>query len=63
MRELDIVLQRYLNETYPHATSGEQAEFARLLEQPDTDIMDWLLGRQAAPEDLSDVIRALRPRS
>ncbi len=59
LHELDLLLQRYLDQRYPQASAAEQMSFAVLLEQNDADIMDWVLGRRPAPEHLADVIRAL----
>ncbi len=59
LQELDLLLQRYLDQRYPRASAAERVSFAALLEQNDADIMDWVLGRRPAPEHLADVIRAL----
>ncbi len=59
LQELDLLLQRYLDQRYPRASAAERVNFAALLEQNDADIMDWVLGRQSAPKHLTDVIRAL----
>jgi antitoxin CptB len=59
LQELDVLLQRYLDQRYPRASTAERMSFAALLEQNDADIMDWVLGRQSAPKHLTDVIRAL----
>ena len=56
-----MVLQCYLNDVYPKASPEEQTAFAELLEQNDSDILDWLLGRCPPPERLADVIRTLSP--
>ncbi|MGH8128562.1 MAG: succinate dehydrogenase assembly factor 2 [Gammaproteobacteria bacterium] len=61
LRELDMVLQRYLEQRYPQASPQEQAAYVELLEQNDADILDWLLGRKPAPEHLTNVIRSLSP--
>lgn len=50
MRELDILLEHYLEEQYACACPAERAAFERLLEQPDADLYDWLLGR-SEPSD------------
>lgn len=62
LRELDLMLQRYLSEHYPSASAADQAAFVELLEQSDADILDWLLGRSAPPPDLANVVAALIPR-
>lgn len=60
IRELDLILQRYLADDYPGAPAVEQRAFAQLLEQPDADLLDWLLGRSEPPADLAHVIAKLR---
>lgn len=62
LRELDLMLQRYLNEHYPSASAADRKAFAELLEQSDADILDWLLGRSAPPPDMANVIATLSPR-
>ena len=59
MRELDLMLQRYLDEIYPRVSTAEQAAVAELLEQSDADLLDWLLGRRIPPDHLAHVVRAL----
>lgn len=62
MRELDMMLQRYLQDYYPFAPAADQAAFVELLEQSDADILDWLLGRAEPPSNMTNVIAALSPR-
>ncbi|MGH8610880.1 MAG: succinate dehydrogenase assembly factor 2 [Gammaproteobacteria bacterium] len=50
MRELDIVLERFLDRRYHQLTEADQLRFAELLDQADQDIMAWLLGT-AQPGD------------
>jgi len=61
LRELDLMLQRYLGEHYPSASAADQAAFVQLLEQSDADILDWMLGRSEPPPDLANVVAALSP--
>jgi antitoxin CptB len=58
-RELDVILLRYLETRYPQASTEEKRAFANLLERPDPDILEWLLGRAVPPAELSHVIHAL----
>ncbi|MBA3493667.1 MAG: succinate dehydrogenase assembly factor 2 [Gammaproteobacteria bacterium] len=44
MRELDIVLERFLDRRYHQLAEADQLRFAELLDQADQDIMAWLLG-------------------
>jgi antitoxin CptB len=50
MRELDVVLERYLQDRYPCAPAGEQQAFEQLLERPDPELFGYLLGRER-PDD------------
>lgn len=51
MRELDVLLTRYLEQAYPAADGAEQAAFRRLLEATDPDLIGWLLGRAEPPDE------------
>jgi len=50
MRELDVLLGRYLVQEYPTQPAPERAAFARLLEEEDPTLHRWLVGR-VEPED------------
>ena len=52
MRELDVVLERYLQERYATAPLVEQRAFEALLELPDPQLFGYLLRREtpADPE-------------
>ena len=47
MRELDELLQRYLERRYPYAPKIEQRQFESLLELQDPILLSYLLGHQA----------------
>lgn len=56
MRELDVVLQRYLERCYPGADPAEQQAFERLLELQDPQLLAYVT-RQAIPDpELAHVI-------
>ena len=44
MKELDLLLVRWLEHGWPGADAERRQAFAWLLEQPDPDLADWLLG-------------------
>jgi antitoxin CptB len=44
MKELDLMLGGWLEDRWPHAGPEERDAFQWLLEQPDPDLADWLLG-------------------
>lgn len=50
MRELDVLLTRFLDSQYEQATDQSKQDFGYLLEQEDDQLWDWLLGR-SSPED------------
>jgi antitoxin CptB len=50
MRELDVVLERYLQHRYAQAPPAERAAFERLLELQDPDLFGFLL-RRVRPQD------------
>ena len=49
MRELDVVLTRYLDRAFAHASPRERRAFAQLLEMQDPELFAYLVGR-AEPE-------------
>ena len=61
MRELDVLLERFLERQYAAASTEIQAAFARLLSLPDPEIFALIMGRQIADDpQLRDVIQRLR---
>jgi antitoxin CptB len=52
MRELDVLLDRYLRERYPCAPESEQQAFEALLDLPDPQLHAYLMRREvpADPE-------------
>ncbi len=46
MRELDVLLMRFLDEQYEMSSEQVQQRFAALLEAEDTSLYAWLTGRQ-----------------
>jgi antitoxin CptB len=51
MKELDVLLLRYLEHDYPLASPGERGAFERLLELQDPQIFGYLVGRELPPDD------------
>lgn len=52
MRELDVLLERYLQQRYPTASPAEQRAFIELLDCPDPQLFGFVTGREvpATPE-------------
>ena len=58
MRELDLLLARFLESGFERLDADGLAGFERLLESPDQDILAWLCGASDPPA--GDVARAVR---
>jgi antitoxin CptB len=60
MRELDVLLLRYLERDFPVADAATQAAFEELLSAQDPQIVDLLAGREVADDlALNAVIQRL----
>jgi succinate dehydrogenase flavin-adding protein (antitoxin of CptAB toxin-antitoxin module) len=61
MRELDLLLQDFLERAYPTLDEAARAAFIALLECPDALLFDYLMGG-VVPSDpaLADVVRRIR---
>lgn len=63
MKELDVLMTRYLDEHYENASAQEQSHFKTLLEMPDPDLYALILRRASAEsaqlENFTDQIRNL----
>jgi antitoxin CptB len=51
MRELDVMLTRYLDRVWPTASPAERAAFTQLVEMQDPDLFGYLVGRATPPEE------------
>ena len=60
MKELDVLLERYLERHYPAADARERAVLDRLLEVEDPDLHAWCMGRVAPPDEFRPLIEKLR---
>jgi antitoxin CptB len=64
MRELDVLLLRYLEREFPAASPAAQEAFEALLSAQDPEIVDLLAGRTVADDaSLNDVIQRLLAQS
>ena len=65
-KEMDLLLQQFVAEHYDNLTLAEQTAFRRLLDQPDPDIMDWVMEKAEPPtadiKRLIAIIRTIRLR-
>jgi succinate dehydrogenase flavin-adding protein (antitoxin of CptAB toxin-antitoxin module) len=61
MKELDVLLERYVRSRLSEATSEERQALTSLLELPDPVLWDYLFGHAAAPEPpLAALVAAIR---
>ena len=61
MLELDIFLNRFLQEAYPHLIPADQNLFKELLQETDQDLFIWLTGREEPIEpNLKKIITMVR---
>ncbi len=64
MKELDVMLGRYLDERWPHAPATERAAYLTLLDMQDPDLWDLLLVRTTADNEATgDVVARIRTLS
>ncbi|MCC5795540.1 MAG: succinate dehydrogenase assembly factor 2 [Chromatiales bacterium] len=64
MRELDVLLERFLEDEYPHAGPQGRQAFEALLTLPDPEILGLLTGRLHADDPgLDDVVKRLSGHS
>ena len=49
IREMDLLLQAFIDRYFDYLSTEEIAAFENLLEQPDLDIMDWITGKSDPP--------------
>ena len=61
MRELDAVLQAFLDSRYEDLSAADKSTFAALLDLPDPDLYAYLAGRSASPNaDIARLIEGIR---
>lgn len=62
MKELDVLLADWLERRWSSASPGRRESFEWLLEQPNPDLADWLIGGWRPPdrahaELVDDIVR------
>ena len=56
MREMDLILGRFADVALAELSEAEVAEFERLIELPDRDLLAWVTGEAAVPPDVDTVV-------
>ncbi len=61
MREMDLIMGGFADAKVEHLSEPELAEFERLIELPDRDLLAWITGEETVPPDFdSALLRDLR---
>ena len=61
MKELDLLLERFLERGFEDLSAEQLPCFEALLESPDQDLVDWIGGGTRPPSaDLADIVRCIR---
>lgn len=61
MRELDLLLQGFLRESYSRLDAQGRAGFEQLLQYPDAVLLEWLMGRQIpSDKEVADIVQRIR---
>jgi len=63
MRELDVLVGRWLELFHPSASDSLKLEFQLLLDCEDDVIWDWMMGRSDPPLELARIVAHIRERS
>nr|VFK45887.1 MAG: Flavinator of succinate dehydrogenase [Candidatus Kentron sp. TC]VFK49787.1 MAG: Flavinator of succinate dehydrogenase [Candidatus Kentron sp. TC]VFK61182.1 MAG: Flavinator of succinate dehydrogenase [Candidatus Kentron sp. TC] len=61
MRELDLLLERFLESRYDSLTDADKEIFSRFLEEPNEHIAAWLLEDTEADSRYAWLIEQIRP--
>ena len=60
IREMDLLLQRFVEQQYQDLPETEKQQFSLLLDEPDLDIMDWIMQRRDPPAAYATLIEKIR---
>jgi len=61
MREVDLIMGRFADSEIARLTAAELAEFERLLEVPDHELLAWVTGEAEVPPGVAtELFRRLR---
>ena len=56
MREMDLIMGRFADSAVAELTETELADLERLIELPDRDLLAWVTGEVAVPNDVDTVL-------
>ncbi len=65
IREMDLLLQYFVDQRFDLLTNEQKAAFEQLLEESDLELMAWITGRADPPTEqirnLIEIIREINP--
>jgi antitoxin CptB len=56
MREMDLIMGRFADVALAELSEAELADFERLIELPDRDLLAWVTGEAAVPPDVDTAV-------
>ena len=56
MREMDLIMGRFADSALAELSDDELADLERLIELPDRDLLAWVTGEVAVPNDVDTVL-------
>ena len=59
-KELDLILQQFLESDYEELCVAQQARFDELLDTPDPVLTEWLCFEATPPEGFQSLVTAIR---
>jgi succinate dehydrogenase flavin-adding protein (antitoxin of CptAB toxin-antitoxin module) len=59
MRELDVLLERYLERRFSNASPEEQALFETFVDLPDDPLIEWLLKNISPPAQWQPLVKQI----
>jgi antitoxin CptB len=63
MLELDLLLERFMNQAFDHLTPAQLEVFQKILQEQDPDLYAWLMGYEVPPtQEFKDFIVWFRER-
>jgi succinate dehydrogenase flavin-adding protein (antitoxin of CptAB toxin-antitoxin module) len=60
MRELDLLLEKFLSSDFDSLAEVELVSLERLLDHPDQDILAWLTASREPPRKLGPIVWRIR---
>ena len=61
IREMDIVLQEFLNQSYDTLSDTEKISFSKILNEADLDILNWIMEKDEPENDgVKNIIKLIR---